>query len=43
VFEELTFAKIDHHADAVDELDIEGLTFAERILPRVRPMGAGVA
>ena len=34
--EELTFAKIDHHADAVDELDVEGiLAFAERILPRV--------
>ena len=33
--EELTFAKIDHHADAVDELDVEGiLAFAERILPR---------
>ena len=34
--EELTFAKIDHHTDAVDELDVEGiLAFAERILPRV--------
>ncbi len=33
--EELTFAKIDHHTDAVDELDVEGiLAFAERILPR---------
>ena len=33
--EELTFAKIDHHTDAVDELDAEGiLAFAERILPR---------
>ncbi len=33
--EELTLAKIDHHADAVDELDVEGiLAFAERILPR---------
>ena len=33
--EELTFAKIDHHADAVEELDVEGiLAFAERILPR---------
>jgi hypothetical protein len=33
--EELTFAKIDHHADTVDELDVEGiLAFAERILPR---------
>jgi len=32
---ELTPAKIDHHADAVDELDVEGiLAFAERILPR---------
>ncbi len=28
-------AKIDHHAEAVDELDVEGiLAFAERILPR---------
>jgi site-specific DNA recombinase len=35
VREELTFAKIDHHTDAVDELDVEGiLAFAERILPR---------
>ena len=33
--EELTFAKIDHHTDAVDELDVERiLAFAERILPR---------
>ena len=33
--EQLTFAKIDHHTDAVDELDVEGiLAFAERILPR---------
>jgi hypothetical protein len=33
--EELTFAQIDHHTEAVDELDIEGiLAFAERILPR---------
>ncbi len=33
--EELTFARIDHHTDAVDELDVEGLlAFAERILPR---------
>jgi hypothetical protein len=33
--EELTFAKINHYADAVDELDVEGiLAFAERILPR---------
>ncbi len=33
--EELTLAKIDHHADAVDELAVEGiLAFAERILPR---------
>ena len=35
VREELTFAKIDHHTEAVDELDVEGiLAFAERILPR---------
>ena len=33
--EELTLAKIDHHAEAVGELDVEGiLAFAERILPR---------
>jgi hypothetical protein len=33
--EELTLAKIDHHAEAVDKLDVEGiLAFAERILPR---------
>jgi hypothetical protein len=33
--EELTLAKIDHHAEAVDELDVEGiLALAERILPR---------
>ena len=32
---ELTLAKIDHHTEAVDELDVEGiLAFAERILPR---------
>ena len=33
--EELTFAKIEHHTEAVDELDVQGiLAFAERILPR---------
>ena len=33
--EELTLSQIDHHADAVDELDVQGiLAFAERILPR---------
>lgn len=33
--EELTFAQIDHHAGATDELDVQGiLAFAERILPR---------
>jgi site-specific DNA recombinase len=33
--EELAFAKIDHHTEAVDELDVEGiLQFAEQILPR---------
>jgi hypothetical protein len=33
--EELTLAQIDHHAEAVDELDVQGiLAFAERILPR---------
>jgi hypothetical protein len=40
--EALTLAKIDHHAEVVDELDVESiLAFAERILPRVRPLGAG--
>ena len=33
--EELTLAKIEHHTEAVDELEVEGiLAFAERILPR---------
>lgn len=33
--EELMLAKIDHHTEALDELDVEGiLAFAERILPR---------
>ena len=33
--EELTLAQIDHHAEAIDELDVEGiLAFAERVLPR---------
>ena len=33
--EELTLAQIDHHAEAVDELDVQGiLAFAERVLPR---------
>jgi hypothetical protein len=33
--EELTLAKIEHHTEAVDKLDVEGiLAFAERILPR---------
>ena len=33
--EEMTLAQIDHHADATDELDVQGiLAFAERILPR---------
>ncbi len=33
--EELTLATIDHHSEAVDELDVKGiLAFAERILPR---------
>lgn len=33
--EELTLAQIDHHADVIDELDVQGiLAFAERILPR---------
>jgi hypothetical protein len=35
VREGLTFAQIDYHAEAVDELDVQGiLAFAERILPR---------
>ena len=33
--EELTLGQIDHHADATEELDVQGiLAFAERILPR---------
>lgn len=33
--EELTLSRIDHHTEAVEELDVEGiLAFAERILPR---------
>ena len=33
--EEMTLAQIDHHTDATDELDVQGiLAFAERILPR---------
>ena len=33
--EELTLAQIDHHAEATDELDVQGImAFAERILPR---------
>jgi hypothetical protein len=33
--EEVTLGRIDYHAEAVDELDVEGiLAFAERILPR---------
>jgi hypothetical protein len=33
--DELTLAQIDHHAEAVDELDVQGiLAFAERVLPR---------
>lgn len=33
--EEQAFARIDHHASELDEIDVEGiLAFAERILPR---------
>jgi hypothetical protein len=33
--EELTLVKIEHHTEAVDELDVQGiLAFAERILSR---------
>jgi site-specific DNA recombinase len=33
--EELTLSQIDHHADSIEELDVEGiLAFAERVLPR---------
>jgi hypothetical protein len=41
----MTLAKIEHHTEAVDELDVEGiLAFAERILPRASDIvGAGVA
>jgi len=38
--EELTLAKIEHHTDAIDELDVQGiLAFAERILPRASAYG----
>ena len=33
--EELTLAQIDRHAEAIEEIDVEGiLAFAERVLPR---------
>jgi len=33
--EELTIAQIDHHAESIEELDVQGiLAFAERVLPR---------
>jgi hypothetical protein len=33
--EELTLGQIDHHAESIEELDVQGiLAFAERILPR---------
>ncbi len=33
--EELTLAQIDRHAEAIEEVDVEGvLAFAERVLPR---------
>jgi hypothetical protein len=33
--EDLALAQIDHHAETVDELDVQGiLAFAERVLPR---------
>jgi hypothetical protein len=39
--EELTLAKIKHHTEAVDELDVQGiLAFAERILPRASDLWA---
>ena len=43
--EELTFAKIDHHAEAVDELDVAGHPGVRRThsAARFRPVGAGVA
>jgi hypothetical protein len=33
--EEMTLAQIDHHAESIEQLDVQGiLAFAERILPR---------
>ena len=33
--EELTLGQIDHHAESIEELDVQGiLAFAERVLPR---------
>jgi hypothetical protein len=41
--EELTLARIDRHSGQLEELDVEGiLAFAERVLPRGRPVGAGL-
>ena len=41
--EEHTLARIDRHSGQLDELDVEGiLAFAERVLPRRGPLGAGV-
>ena len=35
--EQLTVAKIDHHADAVDELDVEGIGRLQNAFCRTRP------
>ena len=44
VREELTFAQIDHHAEAVDELDVQGiLAFADASAAGFRSVGAGFA
>ena len=40
--QELTLLRMDRHSSELDELDVEGiLAFAERVLPRGRPLGAG--
>lgn len=42
--EELTLTQIDHHADSIDELDVQGiLAFAERILPRASDLWVQVS
>lgn len=42
--EELTLAQIDHHSEALEEFDVEGiLAFAERVLQGLRALGPSVS